>query len=424
LGKIISSSSAGVIYDKIGSRGLLGLTVLTSAMMLPPSLRVWSPNPSYDYTNNNNNEKVTWLPERKTHKIRDCSDCSPLFNVIKDPVKGILPRLAIVVCMCSIFMGIIAMTCNTVTVLVVALLVASVVTFSIYHFERKIDLTLAKASIYIFVQGAIQPSTSVMYLWFKEDNENCSAEAEEAFGKRPCFSSKFYSGMITVSYVFFVLGTAMYNRYFSSWSYKKIWFTTQVLLVVVNLLDLIWVHRVNLDMGIPDTYFFFGEELIGPVVSRLNTMPLFILAAKLCPPKMEGTLFALNMGLSNFGVILGTYMGNGILLGLGGVEGPEFHNLDVLVVIRSFARLLPIVLIPFLVPNGAPSDKTDDNETTSGGLAFKDSIVANKDDDDDDGVPSPDASIAVLRRVSTSSSSDGDLGRMGGVEMGPMEVTL
>ena len=91
--------------------------------------------------------------------------------------------------------------------------------------------------------------------------------------------------------------------------------------MLVNLLDLIWVRRVNLELGIPDRYFFFGEELLGPVVSRLNTMPLFILAAKLCPPKMEGTLFALNMGLSNFGVILGTYMGNGLLLALGGVEG-------------------------------------------------------------------------------------------------------
>ena len=279
MGKIVSSSSAGIIYDKIGSRGLLGLTVITSMMMLPPSLRIWTPDTKYDY---HPSEKVTWLPERRVSQIRDCCDLSPLLNTIKDPVKGILPRLAIVVCASSISMGIVAMTCGTVTVLVTALLVACVVVCAVYFYECKIDVTLAKASIYIFIQGAIQPSTSVMYLWFKEDDANCSAEAEVHFGKRPCFSSKFYSGMITVSYVFFVLGTALYNRYFSAWSYKKIWFWTQILLVMVNLLDLIWVTRTNLDLGIPDTYFFFGEELLSPVISRLNTMPLFILAAKLC----------------------------------------------------------------------------------------------------------------------------------------------
>ena len=58
-GKIISSSTAGVIYDKIGSRGLLGLTVLTSIMMLPPSMRIWTPNEKYDY---HSSEKITWLP--------------------------------------------------------------------------------------------------------------------------------------------------------------------------------------------------------------------------------------------------------------------------------------------------------------------------------------------------------------------------
>jgi hypothetical protein len=196
-------------------------------------------------------------------------------------------------------------------------------------------------------------------------------------------------------------------------------------LVLVNLLDLIWVRRVNLELGIPGRYFFFGEELLGPVVSRLNTMPLFILAAKLCPPKMEGTLFALNMGLSNFGVILGTYMGNGLLLALGGVKGPEFENLDVLVIIRSLARLLPIALIPFLIPDGAPSDeaKTAKLEGEGGGLAFKDSIAVT-DLDDDDGVESPVVSVAVLRRASSSSDGGGVVRPGGSMEMASMEVTL
>ena len=109
--------------------------------------------------------------------------------------------------------------------------------------------------------------------------------------------------------------------------------------------------------------------------------------------------------------------------------GPEFHNLDVLVIIRSLARLLPIALIPFLIPDGAPSDEAKtaklEGEGGGGGLAFKDSIaVTDLDDDDDDhGIDSPVVSVAVLRRASSSSDGSGGV-RTGGMEMAPMDVTL
>ena len=109
--------------------------------------------------------------------------------------------------------------------------------------------------------------------------------------------------------------------------------------------------------------------------------------------------------------------------------GPEFHNLDVLVIIRSLARLLPIALIPFLIPDGAPSDEAKtaklEGEGGGGGLAFKDSIaVTDLDDDDDDhGIDSPVVSVAVLRRASSSSDGCGGV-RTGGMEMAPMDVTL
>ena len=143
----------------------------------------------------------------------------------------------------------------------------------------------------------VQVSTSVMFLWEKNTDENCSG----AYGSRPCFSPEFIGTIQTVGYVFFVLGTAAYNKYLSTWTYKKIWISTQVLLCCVNLLDLAWVLRWNISLGISDKVFAFGDEMILPLIKRLNTMPLFILAAKLCPEGVEAALFAVNMGLSSKG---------------------------------------------------------------------------------------------------------------------------
>eukprot|EP01047_Picozoa_sp_COSAG01_P112489 COSAG01_NODE_41240_length_454_cov_0.583099_1_plen_97_part_00 len=72
-----------------------------------------------------------------------------------------------------------------------------------------------------------------------------------------------------------------------------------------------WVSRWNLAIGIPDTMMMFGDDCFGSIIGRLNMMPMMILAAKLCPPGVEATLFALNMGLSNFGSTVGGYLGIG-----------------------------------------------------------------------------------------------------------------
>ena len=47
-----------------------------------------------------------------------------------------------------------------------------------------------------------------------------------------------------------VLGVAVFNKYFSSWTYRSLFYFTQTLLVFVNLLDLVWVKRLNVKAGV------------------------------------------------------------------------------------------------------------------------------------------------------------------------------
>ena len=42
------------------------------------------------------------------------------------------------------------------------------------------------------------------------------------------------------------------------------------------------------------------------------------------------------------------------LYALGGVEAPEFVGVELLTIIRGFCRLFPILLIPYLIPEGSP----------------------------------------------------------------------
>lgn len=88
-------------------------------------------------------------------------------------------------------------------------------------------------------------------------------------------------------------------------------------------------------------------------------MPVLVLAARLCPPGMEATLFATLMSISNGGGVLGGLLGAG-LTALMGVTKDNFDNLAVLIVVCNLSSLLPLPLLR-LLPKENPDDPTAQN---------------------------------------------------------------
>ncbi len=73
-------------------------------------------------------------------------------------------------------------------------------------------------------------------------------------------------------------------------------------------------------------------------------MPTLVLAARLCPPGVEGTLFALLMSIFNGGSFVGTELGAYLTRTLQ-VTDVDFRNLGVLIAFCNLSSLLPL---PFL----------------------------------------------------------------------------
>jgi len=68
--------------------------------------------------------------------------------------------------------------------------------------------------------------------------------------------------------------------------------------------QILLVTRINTSLGIPDKVFCLGDSIIMQVVGELNTMPLLVLACRMCPKNIEGTMYAVLMSTINFGGIL------------------------------------------------------------------------------------------------------------------------
>lgn len=376
VGAILSSLTGGRLYEMFTSRGLFGINSTTGLIILLPSYYGWLKEKPVSQSGKRTYEPIAGstqvgngetigdfnIPNGKgTSEPRSSVQLSVwqrLRAALNDSEQGAIIKMSLVFLIVSFGLGTLAeLNFSTPVLVFVTFLVTVFVTWLVCYFEYRISTTLAKASVYIFLSAAMQPSSVIISYWVRDVYPNCQEDASEFnLQLSPCFSATFITNLSVVGYGCFLIGTACYNRYFSLWPYKKIYFWSQLSLFLCGFLDLILVSRLNLVFGIPDYVFILGDEAISDIIGRLNTMPLFILAASVCPEGIEATLFAFNMGLGNFGANVASYYGMGLLHWLDLSHETGFTNLRTYVFVRTLFRLVPLMLIPVLLPDGSPSD--------------------------------------------------------------------
>lgn len=104
-------------------------------------------------------------------------------------------------------------------------------------------------------------------------------------------------------------------------------------------------------MGIPDDVFLVTDSTTSVVISQAAVMPLFALAALLCPAKVEGTIFALFTATMNFGSLFGSESG-ALLTWAFGVDAHNFEYMWQLVLLVSLMQLIPLAFLWLLPPGG------------------------------------------------------------------------
>lgn len=80
-------------------------------------------------------------------------------------------------------------------------------------------------------------------------------------------------------------------------------------------------------------------------------MPFLILSGQLCPPGIEGTLFALFMSINNFGSTLGSFAGAGLASFLN-ISSGKFNNLPLGITVQILCTFIPVAFL-FLIPKKA-----------------------------------------------------------------------
>ena len=231
---------------------------------------------------------------------------------------------------------------------------------------------------YVFLSGALAPSFDTPLFYF----------ATERLGVTPDFSS----ASMALMWAAMMVGSLLFQRFFSAaGQHRAMFFWSQVGLAVCNLLTLAQVLGIS-DALLPTVdpkYFMVGADVLATMASRFSMMPFLVMAASLCPPGIEGTLFAAFMSIANFSNEVSRFSGahvaaalnigakipgaaaaaaavaatNGTAAAAAAVEEQlDFSMLPHALVLRTVLMLVPLLFLTALVPASfeAPKMPSDD----------------------------------------------------------------
>ncbi|KAH9547137.1 hypothetical protein CY35_11G019600 [Sphagnum magellanicum] len=181
------------------------------------------------------------------------------------------------------------------------------------------------------------------------------------------FGPDFLGRVKLVTAVASLVGVGVYNSYLQDVPLRTVFFWTIVMGTVLGLTQLLLVTGINQSLGISNEWFSIGDSLVLTVLGQVSFMPILVLAARLCPPGVEATLFATLMSISNGGAVLGGLIG-AVLTQLLGVTSENFQNLALLLVLCNVSSLLPLPFLGLLPTESELKAAAVKAETTLGNI--------------------------------------------------------
>jgi folate/biopterin transporter len=169
------------------------------------------------------------------------------------------------------------------------------------------------------------------------------------------FEAEFLGRISLVTSLASFAGIWLFQRFLKTVPFRVIFGWSIVISALLGMTTLLLVTHTNRALGIDDRWFSMGDSLVLTVMGRIAYMPILVLAARLCPPGIEATFFALLMSIVNLAGLLSQESG-ALLMHWLGVSENNFSNLALLVVITNLSALLPLPFLGWL-PNADESSK-------------------------------------------------------------------
>lgn len=197
-------------------------------------------------------------------------------------------------------------------------------------------------------QKSIWLPTAFLFIW------QATPTADSAFffftTNELGFQPEFLGRVRLVTSIASIIGVWLFQRFLKGIPFRTIFAWSTVMSSLLGLTMLVLVTHANRAIGIDDRWFSLGDSLVLTVMGQIAFMPVLVLAARLCPPGVEATLFALLMSVTNLAHLI-SYEFGAVLMHAMGITETNFDRLWLLVTITNLSTLLPLPFVNWLPDN-------------------------------------------------------------------------
>ncbi len=166
------------------------------------------------------------------------------------------------------------------------------------------------------------------------------------------FQPEFLGRVHLVTSVAGLVGVWIFQNFLKTVPFRVIFGWSTVLSAALGMSILLLVTHTNRTLGIDDHWFSLSDSLILTLMGQIAYMPVLVLAARLCPPGVEATLFAVLMSVVNLARVVSQELG-AVLTHWLGITETNFDALWLLVIITNLSRLLPLPFLKWLPTAGS-----------------------------------------------------------------------
>jgi len=189
------------------------------------------------------------------------------------------------------------------------------------------------------------------------------------------FEPEFLGRVRLVTSFASLVGIWIFQRFLKEVSFRKIFGWSTVLSAALGMTTLLLVTHANRSLGIDDQWFALGDSLVLTVAGQIAFMPVLVLSARLCPPGVEATLFALLMSVVNLSGLISHELGALVTHWLQVTE-TNFTNLWILILLTNTSTLLPLPLLWMLPKTSAVEPGTAEAEKLKDAKPKGDPVLA------------------------------------------------
>ncbi|BAY24955.1 hypothetical protein NIES2100_47540 [Calothrix sp. NIES-2100] len=194
-------------------------------------------------------------------------------------------------------------------------------------------------------QKAIWLPTAFIFIW------QATPTADAAFffftTNELHFAPEFLGRVRLVTNIASLVGIWIFQRFLKTLPFRIIFGWSTFISAALGMTMLLLVTHTNRALGIDDHWFSLGDSLILTVMGQIAFMPVLVLAARISPPGVEATFFALLMSVNNLAGMV-SYEFGAIMMHWLGITETNFEMLWLLVVITNLSTLLPLPFLSWL----------------------------------------------------------------------------